>query len=220
VLLLVGGRVSAKEFYSDGNIMAGDNWPSASIYDTPPNHTTVNMSGGQVTSISTYDTSILNITGGILNNLYSFEFSTANISGNDSGSRLDIQAGDNSIVNFSGTIYSSYIYAVNSATINITGGTIGDLNAYNSGVINIYAGNISNAWAQDSAYINIYGQELIKIATEGAFGHGFVHGHYNNGTTFYFDLMSSETYSHVNLIPEPVTILLLGAGGLFLRKKD
>jgi hypothetical protein len=220
LLLLVGGQSSAKYFYSDGNIMAGDNWPSAFIYDTPPNHTTVNMSGGQVTSINTYDASILNMTGGILNNLYSFEFSTANVSGNDSGSRLDIQAGDNSIVNFSGTAQGMEVYALNAATINITGGTIEALTARNSGIINIYGGDIVfNVRAQDNAVINIFGYDLFKSPTGGT-GNGFVRGYYNDHSAFIFNFEGLETYSHVNLIPEPITILLLSAGGLFLRKKD
>jgi hypothetical protein len=237
-VLLVNGSANAvgsKYFYSDGNIVTGDYWSSAYIYDTPPNHTTLNMSGGQVGSMSTfnssvsnitngtislmvsYDTSKLNITGGTMDNLLSLGSSIANISG---GGPSDISDRDHSVTNFSGTAEAINVNALDSATINITGGTINDLSAYNSGVINIYAGDIFDVWGQDNTAVNIFGHNLIKTSIGGAYGHGFVKGIYNNQTSFEIDFMGSDTYSHVNLIPEPITILLLGAGGLFLRKKD
>jgi hypothetical protein len=211
---------STEEFYSDGSIGTGEYWSSVAIYDTPPNHTTVNMTGGQVDTMSTYDTSIFNMTSGKMSHLYSYESSTVNISDNDHSSPFNISARDLSIINFSGTAKGEEVYALNSATINITGGTIDDLTAYNSGVINIYAGDISNIWAQDNTAVNILGCNLIKSLTGGQFGYGFVQGIYNNQSSFEIDFMGSDTYSHVNLIPEPITILLLGVGGLFLRKKD
>jgi len=53
VLCLVGQCAFAldynppwKTFTSDGTIKAGDSWWGVDIYDTPPNHTTVDMIGG------------------------------------------------------------------------------------------------------------------------------------------------------------------------------
>ena len=218
-VLLVGGRTLAKEFYSDGSIVGGEYWSSADIYDTPPNHTTVNMTGGEVFSMHTHDASILNMTGGIIDNLYSYESSTVNISGNDHSNPFNISAMNNSIINFSGTAQGEEMYAENSATINITGGTIDDLTAYNSGVINIYAGDILDVWAQDNTAVNVFGHNLIKSLTGGQFGYGFVQGIYNNQSSFDIDFRGSDTYSHVNLIPEPATILLFGTGGLIFRKR-
>ena len=218
--LLLSGQAIAKDFYADGNIITGEYWSSVYIYDTPPNHTTVNMSGGRVDTTSIFDASILNMTGGTMFHLFSYEFSTANISGNDSGSPLDIFARDNSIINFSGTAQGMEVQALNTAIINITGGAIEDLTVSNSGIINIYAGDILDALARDNAIINIFGHELVKWSSGGAFGCGFVQGYYNDNYFFNFSFRGSETYSHVNLIPEPTTILLLVAGGIFLRKKD
>jgi hypothetical protein len=219
-ILLAGGQGLAKDFYSDGNIVAGEYWGSASIYDTPPNHTTVNMSGGQVDTTSTFDTSIFNMTGGKMSHLYSYEFSTANISGNDHSNPFDIYARDQSVINFSGTVEATHAEAFNTAKINMYGGTIYNLSAFNGGAINIYGGDITfNIWAQDNAVINIFGYDLFKSPTGGT-GDGFVRGYYNDHSFFMFNFEGSETYSHVNLIPEPLTILLLGVGGLFLRKKD
>jgi outer membrane protein assembly factor BamB len=179
------------------------------------------MSGGEVFgTLYSYDKSIFNMTSGIVHNLYSYEFSTANISGNTPDSPFNIVAWDQSIINFSATAQAEQVYALNKARINITGGEIDALSAYNDGVINIYSGDIKfNVWAQDNAAINIFGYDLFKSPTGGT-GNGFVQGYYNDHSYFNFNFEGTATYSHVNLIPEPATILLLVAGGLFLRKKE
>jgi hypothetical protein len=235
--LLVAGQGLAKDFYSDGNIMAGDLWDSVYIHDTLPNHTTVNMSGGQVfggiysynssilnlsggqvNTMLTYDTSILNMTGGRLSQLNLYENSRAYLSRNEN-TNFDIYARDQSIINFSGTAQGTEVQALNTSIINISGGGIVDLTAYNIGVISIYGGNITNIGAQDNSIVNIFGYDLFKSST-GGIGNGFVQGYFNDHSFFNIYFRVPDTYSHVNLIPEPITVLLLGVGGLFLRKKD
>ena len=221
-VLLVNGSANAagtKYFYSNGSVGTGEYWPSVYIYDTPPNHTTVNMSDGRVDTMSTFDNSIFNMTGGTVYNLYSYESSTVNISDNNHSSPFAISAGDNSTINFGGTAKGWEFDVLNLATMNITGGAIDDLTTCNSGVINIYAGDILDVWGQDSTVINIFGYNLLKVSTGGAYGHGFVHGYYGNNSYFDIDFMGSDTYSHVNLIPEPATLFLLALSGLSLRKR-
>ena len=75
--------------------------------------------------------------------------------------------------------------------------------------------------AGESALINVYGYNLGKSAAGGEFGNGFVWGEWQSGVAFNFDFYGTDTHSHVILheIPEPATILLLGFGGLLLRKR-
>lgn len=220
-MIAAGVRAASTEwFYSDGSIGTGEYWSSAYIYDTPPNHTTVNMTGGEVDSMLTFNASIFNMTGGTMYHLYSYESSTVNLSGNDHSAPLAISASDNSIINFGGTAKCADVDVWNAATINITGGAIQDLSAYNSGVINIYAGDIFDVWARDNTTVNIFGHNLIKTSTGGPLGWGYVQGIYNNQSSFNIFFSNSDAYSHVNLIPEPITILLLSAGGLIFRKRN
>ncbi|MFH1370415.1 MAG: PEP-CTERM sorting domain-containing protein [Planctomycetota bacterium] len=223
VMMLAYGSVNAaesKNFYSDGNIMPGEQWNAVSIFDTPPAHTTVNMSGGDVLSMYTYDASTLNMTDGSIDNLFSFEYSTVNVSGGFLGYG-SMSAREQSVINFSGTAEALNVDALNSARINVSGGIISSLDAFNDGILNIYGGDITDVWAQDNTIVNIFGHhDLMKISSGGIYGYGFVQGYYNDLSWFRFDLRGSETYSHINLIPEPATILLLVAGGIFLRKKE
>ena len=68
VLLLGGSRAQAMgkrlELRSDAIITEAHDSANISIYDTPPGHTTVDMLGGRISDIITYDASVLNVSGG------------------------------------------------------------------------------------------------------------------------------------------------------------
>ncbi len=219
VLIAVNAPVQADtDFYSDGNIISGEEWATVNIYDTPPNHTTVNMFGGTVLDFFTYNASTLNIYAGSINNVISNDYSTLNISG---VSVDDIAALDHSVATLSGDIDVLNAYALNESKMNITGGAIGKLHAANEGIMNIYGGAIIEVGIHDNAFINIFGHhDLAKFSSGGQFGYGYVQGYYNDLSWFRMNFTSAEAYSHINLIPEPMTILLLGLGCLFIRKKE
>ena len=83
-VLLLGGpaiAVENKDFYSDGNIMPGEQWNIVNIYDTPPDYTTVDMSGGLVDNLIPHNYSIFNMTDGKIFTLIAFDNSTNNLSG-------------------------------------------------------------------------------------------------------------------------------------------
>ena len=68
--------------------------------------------------------------------------------------------------------------------------------------------------------INIYGYDLFKSDSGGNNGVGWVSGYWMDDVAFNIDFYGSETYSHIVLIPEPLTIWLLGLGCLrFMRKR-
>jgi len=74
-----------------------------------------------------------------------------------------------------------------------------------------------NAW--DSATVNIFGYDLVKTSSGGAYGYGQVYGYWFDDTPFTINLSTAETYSHITLIPEPTSLLLLALGGLLLKRK-
>ena len=219
VMFLPGSQVQAVlDIYSDTVIQEGDYYDTVvNVYDTPPDHTTVDMTGGFVHYLRPYDSSIINMTGGEILTLEAYNTSTANISG---GSIYGVSAWDYTIVNFSVTGNVTTLGARVSGTINMMGGTAEYLGAIDSGTVNLYGGLVTDSlWVGDSAHGNIYGYDLVKTSFGGRYGYGQVYGFWTDSTAFTIDLNGSETYSHINLIPEPCSLLLLALGCLFLKQK-
>ena len=206
--------VEDKIFTSSGQILDGEEWSNVYIYN---DDTIVDMLGGDVDGIGTYDASTVNVTGGHVNTLDALEFSTANISG---GFVYGLNAKNNSIVNFSDGASGVSIGAGDFGTLNMYGGITEFLRAGDYGIINLYGGHVTdslNSWG--SATVNIFGYDLFKTSSGGRYGYGQVYGFFADGSSFNIDFNTSETYPHINLIPEPCSLLLLALGCLFLKRK-
>lgn len=137
---------------------------------------------------------------------------------------------------FNGDVYGE-VEIYNDVTLDIFGGDIYRLAAYDTTFTNWYDGEMYMLWTYDDSIINIYGGELhtlwsmgnslVNICaydvtitdTGGYWDLGQVIGTYfSNDTDFVFNLWSQDTSSHINIVPEPTTLLLLSLGGLFLRR--
>jgi len=205
------------DFYSDATIQDGDLYDLVRLYDTPPDQTTVDMTGGSVHYLRSYDTSIINITGGEIQTLETFNTSTANISG---VSIYGVSAWDYTTVNLSVTGNVTTLGARVSGTINMMGGTVEYLGAIDSGTINIYGGIITESLgAWNDAVVNIYGYDFNYDPMGGSRDGGQLTGYWMDGSAFIIDLYGTDTYSHINLIPEPCSLLLLTIGCLLLKRK-
>ncbi|MGB8225625.1 MAG: PEP-CTERM sorting domain-containing protein [Sedimentisphaerales bacterium] len=214
VILLLPVCANAIIFTSDANIQAGDSWSSVGIHDTPPAHTTVNMTGGSVTDFMSLSTaSTLNMSGGNVYVLNAFNESMVNVSG---GSVTILSLYDNATATLlqSGSIGSAGAY--DSGIININGGTVTYLYAYDSSILNLRGGVITDfLTAGFSTTINVFGYDLAKTNVGGTYD-GQITGFWQDGSQFTINLSSCG--ATINLIPEPTTILLLGTGIFLLRK--
>ncbi len=202
-----------KIFTSSGQILDGEEWNNVSIYNDA---TIVDMLGGNVDSISTFDASTISVTGGQVNMLGVGRLSTAHVSG---GFVYGLDAWDQSSVIFSEDADVFAPRVCNFANLTMNDGTVNHLGAIDAGIINLYGGLISDYLvALDYSVVNIFGYDLLKTNTGGKYAYGQVYGFWTDGTAFTIDLNGSETYSHINLIPEPTSLLLFGLGALLLRK--
>lgn len=137
---------------------------------------------------------------------------------------------------FNGDVYSE-IWMYNDCTLDIFGGDIYRLAAYGTTFTNWYDGQMNTLWARDDSTVNIYGggldilaaaenssvnlyaYDVIITTTGGVYNFGYVMGkYYTNNDPFYFDI-AKDAHLHINIIPEPTTLLLLSLGCLLLRKK-
>ncbi len=100
------------------------------------------------------------------------------------------------------------------------GGTAEYLGAIDSGTVNIYGGLITESLgAWNDAVVNIYGYDFNYDPMGGSRDGGQLTGFWLDSTAFIIDLYGTDTYSHINLIPEPCSLLLLALGCLFLKRK-
>lgn len=206
--------VPDKIFTSSGQILPGEEWENVYIYN---DETLVNMTGGLVDSIGTYDASMVNVTDGSVNTLDALEFSIANISG---GYVHGASAWDHAVINFSGDAGAVSFGSREFGTVNMIGGTTNYIGAIDSGILNLYGGSITNSLScDDSAIVNIFGYDLVKTSSGGQYGYGQVYGIWFDDTPFIIDLNGSATYSHINLIPEPSSLIMLMFGSLFLKRR-
>jgi len=203
------------DIYSDTDIYSGS-YPFINIYDTPPDHTTVNMYGGGSDYITTYDQSTLNFFGGYAD-VEARESSNINILGNLNGI---VRSSDNSVINFSDEANSESLRLQNFGICTMMGGTTEDIRIADYSIIDWKGGDITDyISAYDSSTVNIYGYDLFKSPSGGAYGYGYVSGFLTYGGSFFVDLYNIDAYSHINLIPEPATLVLFGFGSLILLRK-
>jgi hypothetical protein len=203
-----------KDFTSSGQILDGEEWNNVSIYN---DDTIVDMLGGLVDQMQTYDSSMLNVTGGEIYSLYTREYSFANISGGTLGG---VMTWDHATANLfdGGSVFS--LGAGVSGIINMMGGTTEYLHAGGSCTFNLYGGAVTdslNAW--DFATVNIYGYGFDYDPSAGNYNGGQLTGLWFDDTTFTIDLYDTVTYDHINLVPEPSSLILFALSALLLIRK-
>ena len=99
-------------------------------------------------------------------------------------------------------------------------GSILGLTVWNDSVVNIRNGYVFGLGILDSGTVNLYAYDVVHHETGGHYDRGWIEGNFlENDLYFNFNLNDTGTFGHINIIPEPSTLLLLALGGVFLRRK-
>ena len=172
----------------------------------------INVSGGSINDIlRAYDRTKVDISDGSTWILFAHDSSQVDISG---GSITMFRAHNTSQVTISNGSISFFLFAHDSSQVDISGGSIGADLYSTQGIITVFGsdfmvdGQPVNYGSISSIFGGGYGEEPSRRLT----------GTLLNGGT-----IDSEFYiaggGQIFLVPEPTTLLLLGLGGLVLRRR-
>jgi len=136
-----------------------------------------------------------------------------------------------------GDIYGE-IWMYNDCMLDIFGGDIFRLAAYDTTITNWYDGEMNYLWTRDDSIVNIFGGSLdrfdpgenglvnlyaydvIHHTTGGYWDGGWIEGKYLiDDSYFNFDIPGEFAVTHINIVPEPGTLFLLGLGILLVVNK-
>ena len=153
-------------------------------------------SGDNYEVVNVWNDALVDMSGGYLARLRTHDFSTMNI--------------------YDGNVHQG-ISSLHSSTVNIYGGilTLDYLDILYSSVLNVYGGDLiigNSPGFSESSTVNIYGYGFN-------YGLNRLTGFLSDGSPFIFNELPFDKYSHMNLIPEPASVVLLSSGIIFLRKR-
>lgn len=189
-------------------------------------------------TVNTPGTSFTLLTGGIIGeDLRAYENSTAIINGGTVGGTVG--AGGNSIVEIESGIIQGYVYAggnglveINGGsisgklsskgegTIKVTGGVIGGIfDVWHDGIIELYGSGFSVGGEDLSVGNSLRDYGTLELVGGDYFYTGTITGTLNDGSILnnYFQILE-PTAADIIIIPEPCSLVLLGLGGLVLRR--
>ncbi len=176
----------------------------------------VTISGGNINSLDINDNADVDISGGIFNSTYSIYLG---LSGNHTGD-----------INISGGQFDGIVYGNGYGTFAISGGEFNDIVSFTYSTQGTITGGTflgDEIHIGDSARVTIHGSDFEVNGVPISYGtvysgsrEGQLTGILADGTGLNIPLRNTQNASLTFvLIPEPTTLLLLGLGGLMMRRK-
>lgn len=229
VILLMSGSASAlnnKYFYSSGQIVSGETWDGVLVYN---DNTIVDMLGGQIGYLTTYNNSTFNLLDGQITSHITIGITgqgTMNVSGGTINIPSDFVVNMNSVCNISGgNVTADRLKTYPGSSVEFAGGILDFDTIEIHGELTIKGGSlhIDNAyvspWYDETIKVNVYGYGFNYNPNGGTYGGGLLTGYLLDNNFFSIDQLSASEFQRFNLIPEPSTFILLAIGAsVFYRR--
>jgi len=225
-------------FYTDGTIEDGD------VYDIVrvKNDATVDVLGGHVSQLHGDDSSIINFYAGLVGSVNITNTSVFNLEGAlsswvsiGSSGTFNINAGtfagemrgSSGQINMNGGVveFVTGSYISNFSVMEICGGdaSFDGMMINRQGIMNICGGEVAfdrSGWGaafslSPAAALNVYYSDIIYDG-----GMGEILGyHLLDGSEFMLDQFNQEEIDLITFVPEPATFVMLGIGGILLKRR-
>lgn len=120
---------------------------------------------------------------------------------------------------FGGNVHSLYLRDSSSALI--LGGSI-NLRLKEQSTADIHRGNVISLYCAPESTAFLHAYDVVYDPLPRIESHGIVEGKYLlDDSPFTIELLTSQTYERIHIVPEPATmVLMLSAGILTLRSRD
>ena len=215
-------------FGADFIIQQGDNYDSFEVseswFGTPT--PIVDMTGGRVGNLYTYDSSTFNMYGGVTEDIVAQGNSTINLLDGTFGltSMNSLYLLDYASLNVTDGYIYSLLIAEESSTVKVYNGSSNYLALYDNTIADIYGGNIGSQGGpieiDPTATLTIHGYNFVfdpgkpgswlsELTGDGLYGVPIT----------IIGIPDPYTSENIHLVPEPGTLVLFTLGGLFSLKR-
>ncbi|MBL7152213.1 MAG: PEP-CTERM sorting domain-containing protein [Phycisphaerae bacterium] len=173
----------------------------------------INIRGGHMDKASARDNSRVTVSGGVLHDFEAHDNSQVTISGGSI--RWGFHANESSQITISDGAISSDFRASDNSQVIVSGGFFrGELLLYDTALLTIEGSD----FAVDGTDVG-----YIELTSINGFGYRYEPSRLLTGTLLNGDVLDSYfrigNSAKIVLVPEPTTLLLLGLGGLALRRR-
>ncbi len=224
-------QATSLTFTEDGTIVSGA-YDDVTIMSTA----TVGMTGGIVGDMYIQNLGTLNFEGGTIEGAELWSSAKFNLEGASFDNTLSLN--NSSIFNLNSGTFSGLIYGYEHSHSSINDGqALGiDFEMSSYAIADIYGGEVTIDFVHlhGDSVLNVYGGDVTFTNGFSLYEDGEINVHYSDiiewdeiitgyhlldGSEFMLDQFSQYEIDQINFVPEPATFLLLGLGGLLLRKK-
>ena len=190
---------------------------------------TISLEGGVAEFMGAYGNSIMKMSGGSAKHITVNGTSFFSMTGGSTGyTGLDFRATEYSNVNISGGIFGGRITVLNDSIATVSGGSMPALRTRHNGIIRLEGTGfeVDGVPLENGDRLSDFGT-LVELRSNGDirdYYKGQISGYLADGSAldipyYIFNKGFYEGTGDIIIVPEPTSLLLLGLGGIMLRRK-